>query len=238
MPNISRESEYYKFGNQYFGPFLLGYTRWLTEKIRDEKLDKVFFFSRDGYMMKKAYDIINNNKADNHYVYFSRKSIRQALLCDCNTYEDSLKFLSVEKYISLGKILEYYGFSEQERHDLAMSHGWDLSKDYEFSKLKRNEYIFNIFKYLRDSIIKKSEEQGLLLKAYVDQIGMSGECGIIDIGWHGSMQYYLECFFEMFKINVKLTGFYVGVIPKKELKSDVYGFLYDEINSNLRKSIL
>lgn len=66
-------SEYYKFGKEYFGPFLLGFTKWLDKNIRNTKVNKIFFFSRDGYMMKKAFDEISELSNQSTYVYFREK---------------------------------------------------------------------------------------------------------------------------------------------------------------------
>ena len=59
--DIKSYSDYYKFGFERFGPFLYGYTNWLYKKIVKSGCKKVFFFSRDGYMMKKAFDIYNSD---------------------------------------------------------------------------------------------------------------------------------------------------------------------------------
>ena len=40
-PSIKKESSYYQFGWKYFGPFLLGFTKWLYSKLQDEKIKKV-----------------------------------------------------------------------------------------------------------------------------------------------------------------------------------------------------
>ena len=72
-----------KLGRDYFGPFLLGFTRWLKKSIDSKNINKVFFFSRDGYMMAKSFEILNDDAGYGYeceYVYFSRSSIRQALL--------------------------------------------------------------------------------------------------------------------------------------------------------------
>ena len=37
-PSIKKESSYYQFGWKYFGPFLLGFTKWLYSKLQDEKI--------------------------------------------------------------------------------------------------------------------------------------------------------------------------------------------------------
>lgn len=229
---------YYEFGRTYFGPFLLGFTRWLNSEILQHKINKVFFFARDGYMMEKAFKLVNQESVDEKYVYFSRKSIRQALLHRCTDYADSLRYISATIYISFGGLLEYYGFDESERIKLAKRYSLDLQDDFEVNHLAANIRIEKIYDDLRDEINKKSREQDVLLLKYIKQNNINGEVGIVDIGWQGSMQYYLETFFAVHGLDVQLTGYYVGILPKKILLGKTYGFLYDMNNKKLRKKVL
>lgn len=237
--NLQSKSKYYQFGWKYFGPFLYGFTDWLCHELKGGDINKIFFFSRDGYMMKKAFDMMNKDEnMQVQYVYFSRKSIRQTLLWNCNTYEESLQYLTWERFISLGKLLEYYGFSKRERFELSQKHKWDLNKEYEYSSLNKNIELSNIYKKLKQKIDDKSCKQGVILKQYIQQIGMDGDCAIIDIGWKGSMQYYIEQFLLLNDINCCINGYYVGILPERKLKGNVYGFLYNPENPNMRKSVL
>ena len=231
-------SDYYKFGVDCFGPFLYGYTKWLYHSLEKEKFKKVFFFSRDGYMMEKAFHLINKSKISCEYVYFSRKSIRQALLNKCNDYASSLKYLSRERFISFGKLLEYYGFSETERIKIANDFAVKLETDFAFNELGTNKKLAEIYNILKLQIDSNSVIQEHLLEKYLAQIGFSGRCAIVDIGWHGSMQYYLEQFINSKRIQATVTGYYVGINPTVPLKGRTFGYLYDESNQKLRKSVL
>ena len=97
----------YMFGYSYFGPFLIGFIKWISEIVDTSEIDNIFFFARDGYMMKRAYELYTN-KSDTYYAYFSRNSIRQALLYRSRTFTDSLQYLTKERYVSLNKLLKYY----------------------------------------------------------------------------------------------------------------------------------
>lgn len=230
--------EYYKFGKEYFGPFLFGFTKWLDKNIRNTKVNKIFFFSRDGYMMKKAFDEISELSNQSTYVYFSRKSIRQALLCKCESYTESIKYLSVEKFISLGKILEYYGFSNNDRVNLANEYNLNLHKEYIFTDLVNSEELEKLYVMLKEKIDAMSFQQCDYLLKYLKQIDMIGNCAIVDIGWHGSMQYYLETFCVENNWPINLFGYYVGVMPSVPILGRTFGFVYDEKNTKLRKSVL
>lgn len=238
LPCKESYSDYYHFGWEYFGPFLYGYTRWLYRSIRNIHVDKVFFFSRDGFMMYRAFRIFNRAKINSEYVYFSRKSIRQSLLWRCDSFAESLCYLTRERYITLGKILEYYGFNIYERECIAKQYRLNLTEDYLYDTLGQNQNLQNLYGKLKPAIDKKSRLQDELLLAYLKQIHMSGDCAIVDIGWHGSMQYYLEEFFSRHNMDTRLCGFYVGIMPSIPLKGSVQGFLYSQDNPGLRKRVL
>lgn len=236
--NNLEQEKYYEFGRAYFGPFLLGFTRWLYNEIKKQEIQKVFFFARDGWMMEQAFHLIVRSNIEEAYVYFSRKSIRQALLHRCKSYEESLKYVSAEKYISFGGLLEYYGFDENERIGIAEKYSLELKQDFDVAVLATNTQLKTIYDNLYEEIKKKSKEQDELLLQYLLQNKMLGKVGIVDIGWKGSMQYYLETYLESHNMDVSLMGFYVGILPNKTLHGETHGFLYDTNDHELRKKVL
>lgn len=238
IPCDSRCSDYYRFGWEKFGPFLYGYVRWLYKNIKKTPVKKVFFFSRDGFMMDCAFQLINDKSIKTKYVYFSRRSIRQALLWRCSTFEESLQYLTWERFVSAGKMLEYYGFDEAERKNIVERYNIDISKNYEYDLLRSSNELKKLYLDLKPIIDQKSRKQNELLLGYLHQIDMLGECAIVDIGWHGSMQYFLEQFIEQHDMDTKIYGFYIGISPSYPLKGKVDGFLYEQNNLRLRKSLL
>ena len=231
-------SEYYCFGWDYFGPFLYGFSRWLYQEAIKNGYRKVFFFSRDGYMMEKGFNLFNDTQIETEYVFFSRKSIRQALLWKCTTLESTLKFLPWERFLSVGKVLEFFGFDEAERNEITKKSNIDPEKDIPYDHICKDSTIQKLYDENKDQIRQKSIEQDNLLTLYIEQIGMRGRCAVVDIGWHGSMQYYLECFFEEHKMDTVLDGFYIGINPTVPLKSKVHGYIYNENERYKRKQLL
>lgn len=235
-----QKSEYKAFGKKYLGPFLYAYTSWLYEKIASDGMQKIFFFARDGYLMEKAFQLFVQQKNGNitaQYVYFSRNSIRRTLLWRCGSYHESLKYMSATRFISLGGILEYYGFSKEEREKIAIEYELKLSEEFQRDALVNNARLEKLYTKLKKRINRKSYEQDVLLKQYIEQIGMSGRCAIVDIGWLGRMQQYVELYFENCNIPLECIGYYIGIQTIVPVKGTVRGFLYDNEQTNLRKSV-
>lgn len=231
-------NDHYEFGYKLFGPFLYAFVCWLKLELEKKGYDRAFFFSRDGYMMKKAFDIINDGSIKSEYVYVSRKSLSQPLLWRCKSFESSLRFLNKERYISVGRLLEYYGFNEKERQSIAQKNGYDLELDIPYDRLKSSDIAKDIYINNVDIIKDKSKQQDKLLERYLIQVGMSGKCAIVDIGWHGSMQYYLSLYSRLKKLVLSVEGYYVGVDSKFYGKLNSRGFIYNHRADGNRKKLL
>lgn len=233
-----KRSEYYNFGFEYFGPFLYGFTSWLKQRLTEEGLTNVYFFSRDGYMMQKAFHLLAPEFPNTQYVCFSRKSLRQSLLWKCDDFQASLRYLTYENFISVGRLLDYYGFGEAERERIAKEYGWDLAEDLPWATLSDNRKAETVYDTLKEDILRKSKEQYELLTSYLDSIRMEGSCAIVDIGWIGSMQYALEQFAAFSGRDLRVHGFYVGMNPENPVTGPAEGWLYNKDDLALRKSLL
>lgn len=239
LGGISDKTQYYQFGFSKFGAFLYGYTKWLISETKKRNIKKIVFFSRDGYMMKKAYDsMCTDTSVERNYGYFSRNSLRQALFWNCADYKDILKYMSPERLITARGILEYFGFKEAEIADIVSAYEINPDKGYILKELAEEEDIADLYKKLENRIKDKSRKQYELLKKYITRLGMQGDCGIVDIGWAGSMQYYLESFIKLSGMKINLHGFYVGVKTMYPMDGEVSGYLYDNDNTLLRKRVL
>lgn len=79
---INRDSDFNadgKFIGYYCaGMFLFSEAMWLIGEGRKNGLDTIHFVARDGYYVKRAYDLISSkieNTAKSNYLYFSRKAV-------------------------------------------------------------------------------------------------------------------------------------------------------------------
>lgn len=233
--------KYTRFGYAYFGPFLYGFTKWLREKIKENGDRKVFFFSRDGFLMQKAYNLFEEEKPlglEQYYAYFSRNSLRRGLLWHCDSFEKSLRYLSKRRFIELAEIASYYGLERDEVEPVLNEIGTGWDENLEFDKLYENKEVRTVYEKFKNVIIERSRNQYDTVIAYLTQINMKGRCAIVDIGWHGTMQYYLEQLIETAGLDIHVNGYYVGTNPIEQHKGKSEGYLFCEENLSLRKSVL
>ena len=102
----------------------------------------------------------------------------------------------------------------------------------------RNEKLKMLYNAYKAKIDAESRRQYRDIVTYLNQIGMRGNVAIVDIGWHGAMQYYLELLLEKSGINANITGYYIGINVIYPIKGKTNGFLFDKENLKMRKRVL
>ena len=73
-----KQDKYFKFGFENGGIIAVGYCQWLKKIVDENHIEKVLFFARDGYILKKIFDKYFGGIAT-EYVLFSRFSAQQIM---------------------------------------------------------------------------------------------------------------------------------------------------------------
>lgn len=223
-------NEYYsKFGYNIFGPLLLKFSYWLNENLKEKKITKVYFLARDGYILKKSFDLIKSKEIKSYYLYASRRSIIVPSLVKVKNFNEIFELISFPKYITLRKLLKKVGFDEITDDINNIFYDDELDKEYEISFLKDDITFQKKFKMVLPIILNNSNLEFKELNKYLMQNKFEDKVAIVDIGWYGSMQKALN----NISSNVDIYGFYLGLYPKgnyyDEKKS--FGFLFDKFHN-------
>lgn len=72
------------------GMHLLAVSEWLRKSAEKKNIPTLHFVARDGYLVKKAFDIVNDTSVLSNYIRLSRRSL---MLADVNTPEDLYSLL-------------------------------------------------------------------------------------------------------------------------------------------------
>lgn len=228
----------YEFGQKLYGPFLGAFAIWLLEKIRKSKCHKVFFFARDGYMMQRAFDAIADIDIPTEYVYFSRKSIREALLWSKSDACGLFSLLPWKRLVTRGEALAFLMFKADEISTLEIKYGFCATDSLTYEKLATDETLCRIIVDNKTRIDETSNKKFDILIQYLHQIGFEGDIGVVDIGWHGSMQSQLEQLAGIAGISVKMHGFYIGIDNEAKPVGSTDGFLFHKGDFSRRKNVL
>lgn len=225
---------YYQFGYAQFGKLLYGYVHWIHDEAVKRGIKKLFFFARDGFIMKQAYEsCIEDPEIEIRYLEVSRRSLRGPILwMDCS-FETIIKMVTNSKLVSLESIFDGLGLSIEAYIDIIRKYGFSRKTIFDRSSISNDERLMTLLDELKPAIIDNSKAEYKLLIRYLEDNAVSGKMGVIDIGYAGSMQRYLQQVLTQIGVEHEIIGFYMGVADffTKNLlpgvKLDLNGYIFD-----------
>lgn len=210
-------SKFGYLGCNTLGPVLIGFSIWLNENLKIKGIKDVYFFSRDGYMMKKAFEILYPNKYKTHYLYCSRRAYCVPLLWKHPDFEDIFKYISIPRLISIYKFLLIVGLEphmfKSQVNNCGLSFDEMIPKNEFFASNKVRMFYNNIKEY----VIKNSKKEFNILIKYILSFNMDKNIAVIDIGYHGTMQNALKELTNEIGLDINITGLYIMINPNAEL---------------------
>lgn len=223
----SKKDYWYRIGFDYAGIILYSFCKFLLNELNEKNIEEIIFLSRDGQIIKKVFDIINDKKVKSYYIYSSRRVLIFPILFT-KTKKERIDFLTT-------------GYSLKTPKDYIERLGIDLDLSKELSIFFKNpnspiecinnfkEKIDNFFYYIDSLIVQEAIKEKEILIDYFKSLNFEKKKNIAlcDIGWSGSMQSALQILFKYANFDIKIHGFYLGM-DKKGKKINAKGFLFDE----------
>lgn len=208
---------WYRLGYSKLGILLFGFSTWLLDSARANNLDYLYFLSRDGHILKQHYDIVANGVTDappSTYMYASRRALNIPAISVLD--EQSLDFLlgSSDEARSPSQLLSRIGL-DPEAYVSAITHvGLTLHK-----KLLTNsdrDRMRSLFLSIESEVLAQATKERGLVQQYFDELNLSrsDRVGIVDIGWHGSMQNSISSILERSTSRACVFGYYLATNPK------------------------
>lgn len=200
----NKENNYWRnFGFIYGGPAVFSYMNWLKKQIIKENIKEVLFVARDGYSLKKVFDIIKPEYIKTHYIYAPR-IIYYLITLDFSMH---LKYYPIESFEVIKSVLEYY-----------------KDKD---GYLQKNTPSINSatqgYKFILDNIeiyknLTKQEYQNY--KEYIEKFNIDKDnIGIVDTG---SLFKTSQKTISLFLGEENIIGYYWILFKNKYYKSNQY----------------
>lgn len=221
---ISEKSFFYQWGYDCLAPSIWSFCNWLEKKAENDNVDTLLFLTREGAFLKSLFDIYqseHSNKISTKLLYASRKSVMGA---SCNLNWDDI--YSLYKNGSFYALKKDFDIPDEEYKNVLKKYSIDESlrlSDVSGGQVALEE--------LKDFCIKYSLRQKEIFKSYLNELKLGPKVGLVDIGWKGSMQKYLERIFNSTEDGIEVFGYYWGEIysdEHKQLKKD--GFLCSSKN--------
>lgn len=223
----SKKDYYWKIGYQVLGPLLYGFSVWLSEKMKDEKPDKIFFLSRDGFIMQKAFNIVNPN-IKNKYIYASRKALIVPILWMHKNPENLVDIMKFPRWIKIANFLDRMGLEPQKYELHIKKYGYQMNTLINMEKEVKKSNFKNLWYSIFDDIKENSLNLYDNAFKYFKEIGLNGKAAVVDIGWNGYLQQAMEQIINAGKIDADIQGYYLGVQIDSDVqeKQNMHGYLF------------
>ncbi|MDR2341586.1 MAG: hypothetical protein LBD84_00900 [Campylobacteraceae bacterium] len=198
------------YGYTVIGPLVLGFSQWLYRRASFYNIENLYFLSRDGWLLKKAYDYLYGsltNAPKSHYLYCSRRSVMVASIKNKECiYEIAAQNFNAK---SLASFLENRFGLIWDNAIENTAKKYNLSKNYILSPLHEQAKFKKFLDAIYPIILKNAEKEKNGYLNYLNSIGFiksinNKNTAVVDIGYSGSMQLYLK---KLLNAN-KLGGFY------------------------------
>ena len=225
---------FYSFGYEAFGPFLAGYAKWLYNEIKKENIKQLYFFSRDGLIIKKVFNelYVKDTSLKTSYLLVSRRSLRVPHIWLKPDYLDVIKGFPEASLLSIITFFDTLGLDFKDYEAICERLGIDKQYTYKKSELEQNKKLENLYNEIKLDVINNSKKEFAALQKYLREQQLDKKVAVIDIGWHGTMQKFLMEILESSGIDTTLFGYYVGLAVgarknSEEMQINFKGYLFD-----------
>jgi predicted HAD superfamily hydrolase len=223
MQKIARErystvklNPWYELGSGLGALLVTAFINWLDEKVRTNKIKRLYFLARDGYLLYQAWKTANiNPDVEVKYLYVSRRTLMPAsgylessenLLSPhliqfiCGT-DDNTTLQHILDRISLkNEMIEKELVSEYGSLDVVIRAHSKGRGPFESVMRRHADILYKNFKPQYEATLGYLTEQGLM-----DDV----QTAIVDTGWNGTMQRAINTLLK--PANREVCGFYYGL---------------------------
>ena len=208
-------------------------TKWLINCIEENRTD-IYFLARDGYFVKKAYDLYCNERAElpkSHYLYASRRAFQWVEILD-NDIDEFLFIITgfnpqFSQKLTCREILRNLNISANDKVEVISKYNISLDTilcvdDGTLGNARK--FLKEIIEEIKRSLNKEKEA----MMQYLDEQGLNDEnknIALFDIGWRGSIHKSLQQFTKK-----EIFGYYLGTnqFVHSEIKNNSLGFVFDK----------
>jgi len=237
-----------KYLGKVYGTVIHGaFTRWIVETAIANDVDLLLFFSRDGFILKKAYDIFrtrHEHLPPSAYCCVSRLTLRTAFMT-CSNDADYEFLLSGLQPKPVSHVLRRCGISLTEAAEIELLASCSLTPDDIIVEHGENqEKAKDVLRLLEGPLRLVAVKQQAALDGYLRRFALDRfrRIAVIDLGWGGNLQRGFEQASARLGYIGRVLGLYFGLRGKaylnRALGLEMAAFLPDLCSERLRPSLL
>lgn len=221
-----------RIGEFTLAPFLFEFCHWINKKKRELKINKLYFLAREGYLIKKVYEMLFPEDSENCiYLRLNKNIMRLPALYYDSSVETLIRLLPSKSIFSWKQIIQILinGSDENMLNILSCQKdiGIDINDEVSVHDLLAHKYD-EVINTILLTIREKCREQNELLFLYLEKNGLfEGTIGLVNNSINGNTQIKLEeiCQRANCKINMYGLQFVKSVSCEKKLGDKVAAWL-------------
>lgn len=204
-----------KIAADFVAPAYIPYVHSLMEQARQRGLKRLYFLSRDSYILMKMAEVLQPSypDIDLRYLFVSRKSLLLPYLTEMNVEQ----YLAVQDHqrIYSKKVDELLTAFETSREEQENTFGTTFDYNRIGNKQQEADFLNKIFgkksRYL-PVLRERASKRRTLLYAYFEQDGLfdGTPSGMVDVGWLGTSRLMINSILKDKGIQ-PVEFFYLGV---------------------------
>jgi FMN phosphatase YigB (HAD superfamily) len=205
----------YRVGCGYAAPLLYPYILWVLDQSLKQKITKLYFIARDGFLLKEIADRViaaRELPIQTAYLYGSRRAWRLPSVTGENfVLKDYVKWSNDGFVVSAGQLAELFGFSVEELQDFLP---FEITENTFFEGNVRNQIILMLAmreKEIAALIEKKQEARRTRVISYLKQeipVSEGENYAFVEILGSGYTQGCLASLMRAWNPNPVRTFFY------------------------------
>lgn len=228
--NDKSKTKFYQIGYEIFGPLLFGYCKWLKKEADKNRIQKIFFLSRDGYILKKGFDLLFDD-FDTQYFCVSRSAVIIPSLAYGADYEDVIKsYKSWPKKITTKLFFKKIGLNIALYQKNLTKYNIDDNSIFDGTTLLKEKKLEAIYEEIKPDVVKNAVIQLGYFKQYLSQEKMSGKFLVVDTGGGCSIEYAMKKVFCHLDLDFEWNQGYFLITKKTDKDVDTF---FDNLSSNL-----
>ncbi|KAI0556523.1 hypothetical protein FGB62_678g01 [Gracilaria domingensis] len=185
---ISENQDTYRIalGWLVLAPLLIDLCVWIKSICDKNRIDKVLFLSRDGYVVKRAFDkLYGNANIETNYSYASRRMLTIPFLVLSQSEIENYFWKTIQSARVVDDILTRMPGSNLLRERLL---DFGFSGDTIITRKNRRHILRVIGENSGLINLEFSEEREIVSKYFTSMLSASDKVAIFDLGWRGTLQ--------------------------------------------------
>lgn len=199
---------WFRLGWQYGGPLLHGFLDWIHEQAVLDRVDRILFISRDGFLLQQVHQRYPHSEVRGLYLRGSRVAFTLAALDERNCMENAPFLLSGADNITLQDLFDRIGV---ELPDATFLEDLGLQPDTRIHDGTR-QHISQFLVAMRHRILQAARQTRRGLHQHLLDLGLNDgmRVAFVDVGWSGTTQHAFERAINGL-LSIEVEGYYLSL---------------------------